>query len=69
MSIAIFCSSVALMLSFSHHSWMDGGPLFLPEHDVDRLLADQLGRERHVLQRIVLPAEPHPAGDDAGFHS
>jgi hypothetical protein len=29
-SIAIFSSSVAAMPSFSHHSWMEGGPLFLP---------------------------------------
>ena len=42
--------------------FFDGGwSAVLAEHDVDRLLADQLWRERDVLERMILAGQAEPA--------
>ena len=65
--MAMRSSSVALTPSFSHHSSMDGGPLFLPSTMLTGFWPDEIGGEGHVLERIILARQAHPAGDDAGF--
>src|SRR5437879_3806484 len=44
-----------------------GRPAIFAEDDIDGLLPDELGREGHVFERMLLARHAHPAGDDAGF--